>query len=93
MFNISNKLFVTLDVLLDVRFHVRLGEPIHNCCISVMLSSLLHICQQGGVSITSEEKRYLEEKLYDGYFAFEAVTNRKWDDAICGIIMWHCTNI
>ena len=35
--------------------------------------------------LTNEERKYLEEKLYDGYYAFEAVTDRHWDQAICGI--------
>ena len=25
------------------------------------------------------------EKLYDGYFAFEVLTDRNWDSAICDI--------
>ena len=25
--------------------------------------------------------------LYDGYFAFEAMTARKWDDGVCGIFV------
>ena len=33
--------------------------------------------------MTQNEFRYLVEKLYDGYFAFEVLTD--WDSAICGI--------
>ena len=32
-----------------------------------------------------QELRYLEQKLYDGYFAFEAMTARDWNAGICGI--------
>ena len=35
--------------------------------------------------LTSQEQWYLERMLYDGYFAFEAMTARKWDDGVCGI--------
>ncbi len=31
------------------------------------------------------EFRCPKEKLYDGYFGFEALTERNWDSAICGI--------
>ena len=33
--------------------------------------------------LTESEFQYLTEKLYDGYFAFEVLTD--WDAAICGI--------
>ena len=29
--------------------------------------------------------RYLVEKLYDGYFDFEVLTERDWNAGICGI--------
>ena len=35
--------------------------------------------------LTSEERWYLEIKLYDGYFAFEAMIAQNWDDGVCGI--------
>ena len=31
------------------------------------------------------ESRYFIEKLYDGYFAFEVLTERDWNAAICGV--------
>ena len=35
--------------------------------------------------LSSEQRQYLEQKLYDGYFGFEATTEREWDDGVCGI--------
>ena len=28
---------------------------------------------------------YIEQKLYDGYFAFEALSEHNWDSGVCGI--------
>ena len=36
------------------------------------------------LQLGSEEIRYLEQKLYDGYYAFEAMTERDWNETICG---------
>ena len=41
IFNVSNKLFVALDVLYDMRHHVKLGEPPGNCAHSVLQTSCL----------------------------------------------------
>ena len=83
VFNISNKLFVSLDILFSMRFHVQRGEPPGNCNQAIVDTACL--ISQATLQITSEEKRYLEQKLYDGYFAFEASTTRNWDNGICGI--------
>lgn len=83
--SISNKLFITLDVLFEMRSHIRRGEPPHNCSEAVFERlPLTGQLQQEG-NLNTEELRYLQEKLYDGYFAFEALTRREWNNAICGI--------
>ena len=76
-------MFVTLDILLEMRSHISKGEPPHNCAKVVFESLLLSGGQESNLS--ADETRYLQEKLYDGYFAFEATTRRDWDEAICGI--------
>lgn len=82
IFNISNKLFVTLDILYDMRNHVEKGEPPGNSAHAVIRSC----CLSGSkIQLSGEELRYLEQKLYDGYFAFEAMTARDWNEAICGV--------
>ena len=82
IFNVSNKLFVALDVFYDMRHHVMQGEPPGNCAHSVLQSSSLG---RDSVQLVPQELRYLEQKLYDGYFAFEAMTARDWNAGICGI--------
>ena len=37
------------------------------------------------IEMTSEEKQYLADKLYDGYFSFEASTDQDWNNSICGV--------
>ena len=82
VFNISNKLFVTLDILYDMRNHVEKGEPPGNCAQAMLKSC----CLRGNkLNLGGEELRYLEQKLYDGYYAFEAMTERDWNETICGI--------
>ena len=73
IFNISNKLFVSLDILYDMRSHVERGEPPGNCA-----HAMLRSCCFSGYKpqLGSEEIRYLEQKLCDGYYAFEAMTER-----------------
>lgn len=68
-----------------MRSHIRRGEPPHNCAASVFERLTLTGHLQPEDNLTSDELRYLQEKLYDGYFAFEALTRRNWDSAICGI--------
>ena len=80
--NISNKLLVSLDILLEMREHVERGEPPGNTANAVILAKL---DLPSAPSLTPGETRYLTEKLYDGYFAFEVLTERDWNSAICGI--------
>ena len=77
--NISNKLLVALNILLEMREHIKKGEPPANAIIT----SLLNL--PSSPTLTTGERRYLTEKLYDGYFAFEILTDRDWNSAICGI--------
>ena len=81
-FNICCKLFVSLDILFEMRSHIQQGEPVHNCAHSLMEAASL---TGERLPLTSQEQWYLERMLYDGYFAFEAMTARKWDDGVCGI--------
>lgn len=80
--NISNKLLVTLEILFEMREHIKRGEPPGNTANAVILASL---DLPSAPKLTPGESRYLIEKLYDGYFAFEVLTERDWNAAICGI--------
>ena len=82
LLNVSNKLLVSLELLLEMREHIRRGEPPGNTASAVILA-LLDL--PSAPLLTPEETRYLTDKLYDGYFVFEVLTQRDWDSAICGI--------
>ena len=73
---------MSLDILYDMRSHVERGEPPGNCAHAMLKSCCLSGCKP---QLGSEEIRYLEQKLYDGYYAFEAMTERDWNETICGI--------
>ena len=86
IFNVSNKLFVTIDILLEMRSHIRRGEPPSNTVNAVFESvCLLSSVQSIARTLTEEERLYLQRKLYDGYFSFEACTKRDWNQSIGGI--------
>ena len=82
MFNISNKVLVTLDLLITMREHISKGEPPGNSAEAVVKSLL---ALPDAPKLKSDEARYIVQKLYDGYYAFECITERNWNDAICGI--------
>ena len=88
VFNISNKLFVTLDILLEMRSHIQQGEPVTNCCHAYIEAAGL-----GGeqLHLSSQVQVYMEQKLYDGYFAFEALSEHNWDCGVCD--MWSCSSV
>lgn len=73
---------MSLDILFEMREHVKTGEPPGNTASSILNAALL---QPFAPLMSDNEFRYLREKLYDGYFAFESLTDRDWDSAICGV--------
>ena len=73
---------MTLDLLLNMREHICRGEPPGNCAKAVV-HSLLQL--PDAPKVMPEEARYMEQKLYDGYYVFECLTDRDWNEAICGI--------
>ena len=82
VFNISNKLLVSLDILLRMREHIQKGEPPGNCAEAEVRSKLQ---MPHAPELPEEQMRYLIQKLYSGFFAFEALTDRDWDSGVCGI--------
>ena len=77
-----HKLFVTLDILLEMQSHTQQGEPVTNCCHAYIEAAGLSGEQ---LHLSSQEQVYMEQKLYNGYFAFEALSEHNWDSGVCGI--------
>lgn len=81
LFNVGNKLLVSLDLLFAVRNQIKLGED-PRVSISAVLKS---VQEQTEKTLTSEELTQLQELLCNGYWAFECLTVRDYNDMICGI--------
>ncbi|XP_017731284.1 PREDICTED: HMG domain-containing protein 3 isoform X3 [Rhinopithecus bieti] len=81
LFNVGNKLLVSLDLLFAIRNQIKLGED-PRVSVSVVLKS---VQEQIEKTLTSEELSQLQELLCNGYWAFECLTVRDYNDMICGI--------
>uniref|UniRef100_A0A8D2BBM2 HMG-box containing 3 n=1 Tax=Sciurus vulgaris TaxID=55149 RepID=A0A8D2BBM2_SCIVU len=81
LFNVGNKLLVSLDLLFAIRNQIKLGED-PRVSVSVVLKS---VQEQTEKTLTSEELSQLQELLCNGYWAFECLTVRDYNDMICGI--------
>ncbi|XP_010142931.1 PREDICTED: HMG domain-containing protein 3 [Buceros rhinoceros silvestris] len=81
LFNVGNKLLVSLDLLFAIRNHIKLGED-PRVAVGNILSS---VQEQTEKSLSPEEQVQLRELLCNGYWAFECLTVRDYNDMICGI--------
>ncbi|XP_044883351.1 HMG domain-containing protein 3 isoform X3 [Mauremys mutica] len=81
LFNVGNKLLVSLDLLFTFRNHIKLGED-----PKVAVGSILESVQeQTEKTLSPEELSQLQELLCSGYWAFECLTVRDYNDMICGV--------
>uniref|UniRef100_A0A3Q2PHY0 HMG-box containing 3 n=1 Tax=Fundulus heteroclitus TaxID=8078 RepID=A0A3Q2PHY0_FUNHE len=80
LFNIGNRLLVSLDLFLKIRANIKLGLDLCSQSASryVLLLQSVH-------SLTPEESSQVQELLLAGYWAFECLTVRDYNDMICGI--------
>ncbi|XP_054997320.1 HMG domain-containing protein 3 [Sorex araneus] len=81
LFNVGNKLLVSLDLLFAIRNQIKLGED-PRVSINAVLKS---VQEQTEKTLSPEESRQLQELLCNGYWAFECLTVRDYNDMICGI--------
>ncbi|XP_069892488.1 HMG domain-containing protein 3 isoform X3 [Dipodomys merriami] len=81
LFNVGNKLLVSLDLLFAIRNQIKLGED-PRVCADIVLKS---VQEQTEKTLPSEELSQLQELLCNGYWAFECLTVRDYNDMICGI--------
>ncbi|NXP25066.1 HMGX3 protein, partial [Scytalopus superciliaris] len=81
LFNVGNKLLVSLDLLFAIRNHIKLGED-PRVAVSNILDS---VQEQTEKNLRPDEQVQLQELLCNGYWAFECLTVRDYNDMICGI--------
>uniref|UniRef100_G1N564 HMG box domain-containing protein n=1 Tax=Meleagris gallopavo TaxID=9103 RepID=G1N564_MELGA len=81
LFNVGNKLLVSLDLLFAIRNHIKLGED-PRVAVGNILNS---VQEQTEKSLSPDEQIQLQELLCNGYWAFECLTVRDYNDMICGI--------
>ncbi|KAM4875400.1 HMG domain-containing protein 3 isoform 3-T3 [Thomomys bottae] len=81
LFNVGNKLLVSLDLLFAIRNQIKLGED-PRVFVNIVLKS---VQEQTEKTLPSEELSQLQELLCNGYWAFECLTIRDYNDMICGI--------
>ncbi|KAK7137582.1 hypothetical protein R3I94_013285 [Phoxinus phoxinus] len=81
VFNVGNKLLVTLDLFFKMRHQIRLGEePAHAALSLIKHSQML----TDGV-LSSEQVSHVQDLFCSGYWAFECLTVRDYNDMICGV--------
>ncbi|NWW77323.1 HMGX3 protein, partial [Climacteris rufus] len=81
LFNVGNKLMVSLDLLFAIRNHIKLGED-PRVAVGNILDS---VQEQTEKNLSPDEQAQLQELLCNGYWAFECLTVRDYNDMICGI--------
>ncbi|XP_035983572.1 HMG domain-containing protein 3 isoform X2 [Fundulus heteroclitus] len=81
LFNIGNRLLVSLDLFLKIRANIKLGQTPPQAARSVFDQIPGHPVH----SLTPEESSQVQELLLAGYWAFECLTVRDYNDMICGI--------
>lgn len=81
LFNVGNKLLVSLDLLFSIRNQIRVGED-----PKTSISNILESVQRHAEKVLSvEELLTVQELLSCGYWAFECLTMRDYNDMICGV--------
>uniref|UniRef100_A0A3Q2ZPJ3 HMG box domain containing 3 n=1 Tax=Kryptolebias marmoratus TaxID=37003 RepID=A0A3Q2ZPJ3_KRYMA len=81
LFNIGNRLLVSIDLFLKIRANIKLGQPPSQAAGSVFDHNPSHPVH----TLSPEESSQIQELLLTGYWAFECLTVRDYNDMICGI--------
>uniref|UniRef100_UPI0037E750B9 HMG domain-containing protein 3 n=1 Tax=Semicossyphus pulcher TaxID=241346 RepID=UPI0037E750B9 len=81
LFNIGNRLLVSIDLFLKIRASIKLGKSPPEAARTI----LDHIPNHPVYTLSPEELSQIEELLLSGYWAFECLTVRDYNDMICGI--------
>ncbi|KAM4732458.1 HMG domain-containing protein 3 isoform 2-T2 [Anableps anableps] len=81
LFNVGNRLLVSLDLFLKFRANIKLGQTPSQAARSVFDQIQNHPVH----SLTPDESSQVQELFLSGYWAFECLTVRDYNDMICGI--------
>ncbi|XP_051275536.1 HMG domain-containing protein 3 isoform X2 [Dicentrarchus labrax] len=81
LFNIGNRLLVSIDLFLKIRASIKLGHPPSQVARTI----LDHVPNHPVHALSPEELSQIQELLLSGYWAFECLTVRDYNDMICGI--------
>ncbi|XP_056456132.1 HMG domain-containing protein 3 [Gadus chalcogrammus] len=81
LFNIGNTLLVSLDLFLKMRDEIHLGQHPSDAAATV----LDHIHRHPVHALVPEEASRVQALLLSGYWAFESLTVRDYNDMICGV--------
>ncbi|XP_069387626.1 HMG domain-containing protein 3 isoform X2 [Paralichthys olivaceus] len=81
LFNIGNKVLVSIDLFLKMRANIKLGHAPSQAARTLLDHSPNHPIH----ALSPEESSQIQELFLTGYWAFECLTVRDYNDMICGI--------
>ncbi|XP_062404927.1 HMG domain-containing protein 3 isoform X2 [Sardina pilchardus] len=81
LFNVGNKLLVSLDLFFKIRNHLRLGHDPAQAAVAI----LQNVQNQPVSTLSGSELSELVSLVLAGYWAFESLTLRDYNDMICGV--------
>ncbi|XP_068596508.1 HMG domain-containing protein 3 [Brachionichthys hirsutus] len=81
LFNVGNRLLVSIDLFLKLRAGIKQGLNPYQAARTI----LDHVPSHPGHTLNPEELSQIQELLLSGYWAFECLTARDYNDMICGI--------
>ncbi|XP_039473487.1 HMG domain-containing protein 3 isoform X2 [Oreochromis aureus] len=81
LFNIGNRLLVSIDLFLKIRASIKLGQSPSQAAKTI----LDHVPSHPVHSLNPDESSQIQDLLLSGFWAFECLTVRDYNDMICGI--------
>ncbi|XP_041079344.1 HMG domain-containing protein 3 isoform X2 [Polyodon spathula] len=81
LFNVGNKLLVSLDLFFKIRNQIKLGHNPKDAALHILDT----VQSQPVNTLNPSELSQIQELLCNGYWAFECFTVRDYNDMICGV--------
>ncbi|KAI5626818.1 HMG domain-containing protein 3 [Silurus asotus] len=81
LFNVGNQLLVSLDLFFKIRSQIKQGQD----PLLAALDIINNTHGPAGSVLSPDEQARVQEMLCSGYWAFECLTVRDFNDMICGI--------